>query len=80
VKSSLTLTIPDKIRDALQAKADERGLGEDVPELIKNGFMLAMHSPEGWTLKLEAVAKVPDPRQIELPLTMVQPGAEEQRS
>ena len=68
MKSSLTLTIPDKIRDALQAKAEERGLGEDVPELIKNGFMLALHSPEGWTLKLEAVSKAPDPRQIELPL------------
>lgn len=78
MKSSLTLTIPDKIRDALQAQADERGLGEDVPELIKNGFMLAMHSPDGWQLKLRPVAKASDPRQIELPLTetMVQPGAE----
>lgn len=77
MKSSLTLTIPDKIRDALQAQADERGLGEDVPELIKNGFMLAMHSPEGWKLKLKPPA--PDPRQIELPLTatVVQPGAED---
>lgn len=77
MKSSLTLTIPDKIRDALQAQADERGLGEDVPELIKNGFMLAMHSPEGWQLRLKPVMKAPDPRQTELPLTLVQPGAEE---
>ena len=54
----------------MQAKADERGLGEDVPELIKNGFMLALHSPEGWTLKLKPPAPPPpDPRQIELPLT-----------
>lgn len=69
MKSSLTLTIPDKIRDALQALADERGMGEDVPELVKNGFMLAMHAEEGWTLKLKPVVKAPDPRQPELPLT-----------
>jgi hypothetical protein len=69
MKSSLTLTIPDKIRDALQALADERGMGEDVHDLVKNGFMLAMHSPEGWLLKLKPVVKVPDSRQPELPLT-----------
>lgn len=79
MKSSLTLTIPDKIRDALQSQADERGLGEDVPELIKNGFMLAMHSPDGWHLRLRPVSKAPDPRQGELPLTtnIVQPGADD---
>ena len=70
MKGTLTIRIPDKIRDALQAHADERGLGEDVPELLKNGFMLALHSPEGWTLKLKPVPKAacPDPRQLALPL------------
>lgn len=71
MKSSLTLTIPDKIRDALQALADERGFGEDVPELIKTGFMIAMSTKEGWTLKLNAAAPPPpDPRQTELPLSV----------
>jgi hypothetical protein len=69
MKSSLTITIADKIRDALQAEADRRGLGEDVPELLKNGFMLALQSQEGWVLKLQPAAPRPDPRQIELPLT-----------
>jgi hypothetical protein len=76
MKSSLTLTIPDKIKDALQALAEKRGYGEDVPELIKGGLMLAMESPEGWKLKLEPVARAPDPNQAELPL-LVQPGAED---
>ena len=71
MKSSLTLTIPDKIRDALQDLADERGLGEDVPELVKNGFMLALQSQEGWTLRLKPRVKAPDPRQQELPLMPV---------
>lgn len=80
MKSSLTLTIPDKIRDALQAHADERGYGEDVPELIKTGLMLAMHSEEGWQLRLKPPAPLPpDPRQAELTLTLVQPGAEDLR-
>lgn len=75
----MTLTIPDKIRDAIQALADKRGYGEDVPELIKSGLMLAMESPEGWKLKLEPVSKAPDPRQTELPLTttLVQPGGDD---
>lgn len=68
MKTSLTLTIPDKIRDALQALADERGYGEDVSDLIKTGLMLAMESPEGWRLKLKPPAKPPDPGQPELPL------------
>lgn len=69
MKSSLTLTIPDKIRDALQALADSRGYGEDVPELVKTGLMIAMESRDGWTLKLRAPAPLPsDPCQTELPL------------
>lgn len=68
MKSSLTLTIPDKVRDSLQALADERGYGEDVPELLKTVLMVAMHSAEGYTLKLKPVVKAPDPRQAELPL------------
>jgi hypothetical protein len=70
MKSSLTLTIPDKIRDALQTHAEERGYGEDVPELLKTGLMIAMSAKEGWTLKLNAPVKAPDPRQPELPLTL----------
>ena len=69
MKSTLTLTIPEKIRDALQKAADQRGYGEDVPEFVKNGLMLAMHSTGGWTLKLEPPEPpAPDPKQPELPL------------
>lgn len=69
MKSTLTLTIPDKIRDALQKAADQRGYGEDVPEFVKNGLMLAMHSAHGWTVKLEVPEPPrPDPNQAELPL------------
>ncbi len=80
MKGTLTIRIADKIREAMQALADERGLGEDVPELLRNGLMLAMHSPEGWTLKLQPVRKTPppDPRQIALPLFSPTPGEQPQ--
>lgn len=67
-KCSLTITLPDRMRDSLQAAADERGLGEEVPEFLKNGFFLAMHSSEGWVLKLKPVARPSDVPHPELPL------------
>lgn len=67
-KGSLTLTIPAKIRQAMQALADKRGLGEDVPELLKNLLMLAYQASDGCNFKLEPVADAPVPFQEELPL------------
>ena len=67
-KGSLTITIPAKIRQSMQAFADKRGLGEDVPELLKNLFMLAYQSEQGCTFKLEPVPDAPLPDQEELPL------------
>lgn len=68
-KGSLTMTIPAKIRQAMQALADKRGLGEDVPELLKNLLLLAYQAGEGCTFKLEPVPDAPLPFQAELPLT-----------
>ena len=67
-KGSLTLTIPAKIRQAMQVLAEKRGLGEDVPELLKNLLLLAYQASEGCTFKLEPVADAPVPFQEELPL------------
>jgi|GEM_PF-3785222 len=67
-KGSLTMTIPAKIRQSMQALADKRALGEDVPELLKNLLMLAYQAPQGCTFKLEPVPDAPLPDQGELPL------------
>ena len=82
MKVTLTIRVADKIRDALQAQADQRGLGEDVSELLKNGLMMAMSSPEGWTLKLQPVGKAaaPDPRRLALPLSSPTPEEQTQEA
>lgn len=68
MKTTITLRIPTKIAEALQAHADERGFGEEVSELIRNGLMQAMQSQEGWQIKLKPATKPPDSNQTELPL------------
>lgn len=75
MKQKFTITIPARIATALEAEATRRGFGEDIPELVRNGLMLACQSPEGWTLRLPLPATEPDPRQAELPLESPTPGA-----
>ena len=54
----------------MQALADERGLGEDPSELLKNLLLVGYLSPEGCTFKLRPVnaPKEEDKRQLALPL------------
>lgn len=68
MKQKFTITIPARIAEALEVEAARRGFGEDIPELIRNGLMLACQTPEGWTLRLSLPSAAPDPRQTELPL------------
>lgn len=72
---SLTITLPLPIYLALEAEG--AGLGESASEVVKNGLRLAYKAREGWTLKLLPPPPKVDPNQTELPLTLVQPGADE---
>lgn len=65
---TVTLTLPARLYDSLDLAAKQRGMGEDVPELMKNGLFLAYSSKEGWLLQLPKINVDPDPRQGELPL------------
>lgn len=69
-KGTLTITIATNIRASMQALADERGLGEDPSELLKNLLLVGYLSPEGCTFKLKPVngPKEDDKRQMALPL------------
>lgn len=67
---TITITVPSRIHEALQKAADLRGLGEEVPELVKNGLFLAYSSKEGWLLQLPQIIATPIPGQQELPLAV----------
>lgn len=62
----MTITLPQRIEDALNKKAAEFELGG--PDYLKNMLFTAAHAAEGVVLKLDLTPTAPDPRQAELPL------------
>lgn len=64
---TITITVPTRLHESLQKAADDRGLGEEVSELIKNGLFLAYSSKDGWLLQLTPMTSAPVPGQAELP-------------
>lgn len=61
---TFSLTVPDRIGQALTNKASE--YEQTAPDYLKSALFTAAHSRDGFTLKLDLPAVAPDPRQAEL--------------
>lgn len=64
---TITMTIPDRVGEALKKKGLE--YGQDATGYLKAMLFAAAHSPSGVLLKLDLPPPAVDPAQQLLPLT-----------